>query len=207
MNHIRFSKKQIEKKSDADEKRLLLYCIDALSDIIEEGIAEKIFDFADIIHNIPDIFLGERSIDSFRKEIKAFREKYGTSYFPDIHHKIFPSFPRKAPANAIRFFHPGSDEDFRKLHPRGYWALVVCGLTALMLPVIVFLVYVLAINPAPNRWTILIGWIGAFIFGVGLFNIVAAWIHQYLGHKVTVACLLIGAALIALGLFLLYHEI
>ena len=74
-----------------------------------------------------------------------------------------------------------------------------------MLPVILYVAYTLFINPAPNEWTLMLGFAGAFIVGVGLFNIVAAWIHQYLGHFVTLFCILGGGALTALSLFLLYN--
>ena len=73
-----------------------------------------------------------------------------------------------------------------------------------MLPQIIYLVYIIAINPAPNDGTIMLGYIGSFIVGIGLFNIVAAWIHQYLGHLLTVLCLLGGTALTLLSLHLLY---
>ena len=45
---------------------------------------------------------------------------------------------------------------------------------------------------------------GCFIVGIGLFNIVAAWIGQYLGHWVTLGCLLLGGALIAISCTIIY---
>lgn len=38
--------------------------------------------------------------------------------------------------------------------------------------------------------------------GVGLFNIVAAWIDQYLGHMLTILSLGIGAAFVAISCLL-----
>ena len=43
--------------------------------------------------------------------------------------------------------------------------------------------------------------IGAIIMGIGFFNIVAAIIHQYLGHKVTFICIFGGLAIIAISAF------
>mgnify|MGYP006992116207 FL=1 len=70
---------------------------------------------------------------------------------------------------------------------------------------VIYLTYTLAINPAPNEWTLILGQAGTFIIGIGLFNIVAAWIHQYLGHFLTFICIFGGGVLTALSLFLLYN--
>lgn len=58
----------------------LIYCIDRLFDVVDEGNREKTYDFADTIHNIPEICLGKRDFKSFKREIKAFRRKYGSGY-------------------------------------------------------------------------------------------------------------------------------
>jgi hypothetical protein len=50
----------------------------------------------------------------------------------------------------------------------------------------------------------ILGLIGSFTVGIGLFNIVAAWIHQYLGHLLTAICLLGGTALTLFSMYLLY---
>jgi len=42
--------------------------------------------------------------------------------------------------------------------------------------------------------------IGSFAAGVGLRSIIAAWVKQYPGHIYTAACLLVGAAMMAVGI-------
>ena len=200
---VRKARKQINMHSTAIEKSVLLYCIDTLFEILDEGDPEKIYDFADAIHNIPDIYMQKRNLYSFRAEVKAFQKKYGKHYFPFIN-KVRPHFTKKAPKNKWEYFSRASDENFKILHPVGYKLLCVIGIVALMLPQIMYLIYVIAINPAPNEWTIMLGYIGAFAVGIGLFNIVAAWIHQYFGHLLTAVCLLGGTALIWLSMYLLY---
>jgi len=75
-----------------------------------------------------------------------------------------------------------------------------------MLPVIIYIAYTCYINPVdPEDWRICLGFVGTFIIGIGFFNIVAAWIHQYLGHFLTIFCFLGGSALTAISLFLLYN--
>lgn len=66
---------------DRKTQKILRYCIYTLLDIINEGDREKIYAFADTIHNIPEIGLGKRDFKSFKPEIKAFRKKYGGGYF------------------------------------------------------------------------------------------------------------------------------
>ena len=76
------SRQKIYSHSTPSEKKVLLYCIDTLFDIINEGDREKIIDFTDAIHNIPEIYMQKRNLNSFRKEFKAFQKKYGKQYFP-----------------------------------------------------------------------------------------------------------------------------
>ena len=213
LGDLRFFRKQIEKKSSKKERQILLYCVDTMLCIVKEGDRQKLYDFADTVHNIPEIFLGERNFYSFRKEFSAFREKYGKDYFSDLN-KIYPYFTPKAPKNALAFFSPESDEDFKKQHPTGYWILVICGIIALILPLIFLLVYLLIFERehgrAANGWVVP-AIIGCFVMGIGLFNIVAAFIHQYLGHKLTIGCLLGGGGIVFLAVYMmtnpqLYNE-
>lgn len=200
---VREARKKIKMHSGASEKEILLYCIDTLFEILNEGDKQKIFDFIDAIHNIPEVYMQKRNLYSLRKELKAFQKKYGKHYFLFIN-EVKPHFTKKAPKNKWDYFSADSDEDFKRLHPLGYKCLCVIGIIALMLPQIIYFIYATAINPAPNEWPIMLGYVGTFIVGIGLFNIVAAWIHQYLGHLLTAVCLLGGTALTLFSLYLLY---
>ena len=66
---IREARKKINMHSAPAEKNILLYCIDTLFEILNEGDKQKIFDFADAIHNIPEIYMQKRNLYSFRKEL------------------------------------------------------------------------------------------------------------------------------------------
>lgn len=200
---IKEARKKINMHSVPAEKEILLYCIDTLLAVLNEGIQQKICDFVDAIYSIPEIYMQKRNLYSCRKELKAFQKKYGRHYFRFID-EVKPYFSKKAPDNKWEYFSAASDEDFKKLHPRGYSLLCVIGVAALMLPQIIYLVYCIAINPAPEEWPLALGYAGTFIIGIGLFNVVAAWIHQYLGHLLTVICLLGGAVLTLFSIYLLY---
>jgi hypothetical protein len=202
--YIRDAREKIVKHSSPYEKKILLYCIDTLFEILKENNSEKIFDFAHAIHDIPQIYAQERNLFSFRRELKTFQKKYGKEYFAFID-QVEPYFSKKAPKNKREFFSRKSDEEFKQLHPIGYWFLVAIGITVLMLPEAVYISYITFLNPPQNDSIIvLLGLAGSFTIGIGFFNIVAAWIHQYLGHLLTIICFIGGLALTLISIGLLH---
>ena len=102
------------------------------------------------------------------------------------------------PENFLEYFMPDSDDDFKEEHPRLYPLLVILGCVAFIAPL---LTYCFWIGEA-NLWALL-GAFGAFIVGIGLFNIVGAILHQYLGHIVTLGCFLLGGVMIWVSLLLI----
>ncbi len=116
---------------------------------------------------------------------------------------VKPKFNRRMQKNAATFFDPASDDDFKKAHPIGYGFLVTIGIIALMLPLAVYL-WLTKVYNAPNSGWMMLGLVGCFTMGVGLFNVVAAWIHQYLGHWVTIGCLLVGGFMTAASICLMF---
>ena len=63
---------------------VLVYCIKTLFEISDENNRMKMYDFADTIHNMPEIYLGKRTYDSFLYEITSFCDAYGDSYFKGL---------------------------------------------------------------------------------------------------------------------------
>ena len=57
-----------------------------------------------------------------------------------------PNMHIMAPKNKWEFFSPESDEEFKKLHPIGYKILVAAGIIALMLPQIIYLIYLTSLS-------------------------------------------------------------
>lgn len=102
------------------------------------------------------------------------------------------------PEGASSYFFASSDYDFKEKHPIGYGFLVLLGIVALLLPVVLYLVFVIPYN-INSAW-IMLGWVGAFIVGIGLFNFVAIIIKQYLGHLVSILSFVIGGILIWISL-------
>lgn len=102
------------------------------------------------------------------------------------------------PKGSSAYFSAASDYDFQRRHPVGYFFLVLLGITALMLPVALYMIFTLS-NGVNSPW-LMLGWVGAFIAGIGLFNFVAIIIKQYLGHIVSIVCFAIGGILIWISL-------
>ena len=117
-----------------------------------------------------------------------------------------PKFNKKAPKAWLRFFTPASDAAFKRAHPIGYVILVIVGIIAFVLPMILYNIIVIELWDAPNSAWIVLGLLGCMIMGVGLFNIVAAWIGQYLGHTVTWITLLGGAAMVGASILLMFNR-
>lgn len=112
--------------------------------------------------------------------------------------KVRPRFYWKAPEQTVGFwFMPESDIEFAAAHPALYSFLAIMGFVALFLPVLIYAFIAYGVLPAikDSGWDLL-GLFGAFVFGAGLMNIVAAWMHQYLGHMVTIICLLLGSLMV-----------
>ena len=200
-----FFRSQLEKKGRRRERKILLYCLNTLSDLMKENRRQKIYDFLDVICDMPDIFLGKRNFYSFRQEISSFRNKYGREYFSffDI---ITPAFTKNAPKNFFEFFSRESDKDFKKQHPVGYVILCIVGVLAFILPMICLTFSIEVLPDESIGYAFFIpAMLGCIVMGVGLFNIVAAFIHQYLGHALTAICLLGGGAVVAFSVVMMVN--
>jgi len=120
------------------------------------------------------------------------------------HPKSQSRFYWSVPRHATSYFDMGSDRAFQRKHPYAYGFLVFLAMIALVGPGFVLLIYTSVINPAPNSAWLILGGLGAFIFGIGLFNFVAAILKQYLGHWLSIICFLIGTLLVAISVAKLY---
>lgn len=102
----------------------------------------------------------------------------------------------KPPENYKNFFYASSDYDFQKEHPTGYFFLVMLGIVALLAPASIFCILVQMYTD--SAW-VLLGILGGFIFGIGLFNLVAIIIKQYLGRLVSILSFVIGGIIMLIS--------
>ncbi|MBQ2675893.1 MAG: hypothetical protein IJF54_00635 [Clostridia bacterium] len=74
---------ELETEIQNNNHKILIYCIDTLLEIMNEGNRRKTFDFANAIHNMPEICMGTRDIDSFKPEINYYNCKNEEQRFSD----------------------------------------------------------------------------------------------------------------------------
>lgn len=102
------------------------------------------------------------------------------------------------PKGSSTYFFASSDYEFQSKHPIGYFFLVLLGIVALLLPVALYLMLILPYD-INSPW-IMLGWVGGFVIGIGLFNFVAIIIKQYFGHIVSILSFIIGGILVWISL-------
>lgn len=119
--------------------------------------------------------------------------------------KVRPVFYWKPPEKEdVKFwFTPLSDAEFQMRHPVLYVFFVIIGIAALMLPATLFYFVICNIFGAEINKEAILGLLGGVVMGIGLFNIVAAWLHQYLGHVLTIICFSVGIVMMAVSCFLI----
>ncbi len=122
---------------------------------------------------------------------------------------IKPKLNKRLPHDWMNYFDLNSDKKFRKEHPILYPFLVVLGITAFLSPMVpwVFVLSAIGINldSSVTHEVVLasVGMIGCFAIGTGLFNLVASFLNQYLGHKFTLISIGAGLCIWALVIIIL----
>lgn len=89
------------------------------------------------------------------------------------------------------FFLSSSDDAYKEKHPIKYGFIVALGITALVGPMIMYFIMLECMGVGSNV-PVGLGFVGAFIIGIGLFNFVAIILNQYLGHLVSIISFLVG---------------
>ena len=191
LGDLRFSRKQIVKHAKRRSKKILVYAIDTLFEMIEEGNREKIFDFIDLIHNMPEIALKKRTFRSFRSEINAFNNKYEEFCFSDI--------------NTIHI--QISKEMFQKTvnwSKMGIWAILIGGIAAFLLPLILSIIYIGRLTDGRDFSGFgILALLAALSVSVGLANIFFTLAFQYHGRKFSIITLSVGGSALAFSFFMI----
>lgn len=203
ISELRRAKHELVENGSRWERDILFYSLETLFKILDENDKTKVRDFVFAIMHAPEIFMGTRNMFSLQYNIRGFRYKYGEQYFPFIT-RLKPFFRTRAPKNALQYFSRHSDTDFKMLHPTMYPIISLIGVLLLFLPTVLLfasLIYLKLLSE--DSWQVIIGLVGSFMIGVGLFNIVSAWLHQHLGHFLTVISLFVGGCIVGLSFLLL----
>lgn len=83
----------VEHLSEGIQKELLIYCFINLSEMIEKSNYQMAEDFADAVHNLPEVFIKPYDLKQYWKTyIKPLNIRYKQKYFEQFK----PFFKRKA---------------------------------------------------------------------------------------------------------------
>ena len=192
LGDLRFTRKQIAKHAKRRPKKILIYAIDTLFEMIEEGNRKKIRDFTDLIHNMPEIALKKRSFRSFVREISAFNHKYEEFCFGDI--------------NTIHI--QISKETIQKILKSSkvnFWAMFIGGIAAFIPPWIFYAVYILGrlTDGRDDSGFSILGFLATLTVSIGLANIFFSLVFQYHGRKFSIITLSVGGFALALSSYMI----
>jgi hypothetical protein len=146
----------------------------------------------------------------WRKHILPLREKHEIAFFAEEEQAFLggknqrlvlsPSFAPRA--QDAKYYDEDTDGEMLEAHPCLYVLFAVLGLCLLVGSLVGYGVLVGSVLALSGAWVIL-GYFGAAAFGISLFSLAMAWIHQYMGHRLTGALAVLGFLLMALSILLL----
>lgn len=190
---------------DADD--MLLYTVKTLSHALKEKNYRLAGDVAEVgvrlcgVYTFPCISRKR----FWEKRVLPLREKHGDELFCENEERFLkekntrlalkPSF--SARLRGARYYDEDSDAEMLEAHPVLYVLFAVFGMLLFLGAIALYAVFL-----GGNGVWDLLGYLGAAVFGAGLFSLPMAFIHQYMGHKLTFSLLLLGALLTALSVLL-----
>ena len=135
------------------------------------------------------------------------REKHGISLFESeeadflsaraLPLRLSPSFGQKEG----HYYDNDADEALKVAHPVVYALFVLLGMLLFAGSIVGFgaLAGVVLSLSSP---ALILGYLAAAAFGVGLYSFAMAFVHQYMGHLLSILLVVLGSALMALSLLL-----
>ena len=145
----------------------------------------------------------------FEQYLLPLREKHEICFFeeeeqmflsaPNSRLLLRPSFDTKRKDG--HYYEEDTDEALRVAHPVYYYTIAVLGMV-LFLSCLVGYGLVMSALGLAGGWEI-VGYLGAALCGISLFSLVASFVRQYMGHRLTLGLFLGGGVLIALSVLLL----
>ena len=97
-----------------------------------------------------------------------------------------------------------SKKNKKKNKSQNYGMVGFLRVSALIIPLPVYLLFTVFLFPAPNSGFLVLGIVGSFAIGIGLMNIAGLYDDNYFGHAVTAIFLGIGSLLILVSSLIMY---
>ena len=130
-----------------------------------------------------------------------FREKHGADFYAAYEAEFLrgastalrlrPSFARAEG----RYYEDDADEGLKLAHPVLYWAFVFLGILCFFGSIVGF-GFLAGAGLSLSSPYLILGYLGAAAFGVGLYSLAMTFVRQYMGHFLTL--LLGGGGLLAM---------
>lgn len=190
-----------------DADGMLLYTARTLASALKEKDYRLAGDLAEVGSRLCGVYVFPAISRKrfWKKQVLPLREKHSDALYAEQEEGFLkekntrlafkPSFSSRM--RGARYYDEDNDAEMLEAHPVLYALFAVFGM-ALFVGAILLYALFLGGNGA---WDIL-GYLGAALFGVGLFSFSMAFIHQYMGHKLTLSLLFLGALFAALSVIL-----
>ena len=111
------------------------------------------------------------------------------------------------PKNAVAYFDPHYDDDFKAKHPVLYWLTVIAIIVCVVVGPTIYIFLTSTIQSTMTLFECIfwiVGLISSFGISIGICNLFMIVHKQYLGHYVTLLSFAIGIVGSAIGLFFLW---
>lgn len=134
-----------------------------------------------------------------------FREKHGDEFFVELEAEFLAGRPtalRLSPSFARRegrYYEDDADEALKLSHPVLYTAFTLLGVLLFLGCVVGFGLVCRFLLGISSPWLVL-GYLGAAAFGVGLYSLAMTFVRQYMGHFLTLLLTVGGLLCLTLSL-------
>lgn len=190
---------------DADE--MLLYTVTEIKDALLAKDYRMAGDLAELGTRLCGVYafpaISRKRF--FEKQIKPLRDKHGDGLFAEQEERFLkekntpvvlsPSFSTRM--RGARYYEEDGDAEMLEAHPVIYALFAVLGMLLFVGAIVLYALFL-----DGNGALDILGYLGAALVGVGLFSLSAAFVHQYMGHRLTLTLFALGALFAALSVIL-----
>ena len=190
---------------DADE--MLLYTVTLIKDALLSKDYRMAGDLAELGTRLCGVYVFPAISRKrfFEKQIKPLRDKHGDELFVDQEERFLmeknaplvlkPSFSTRM--RGARYYEEDNDAQMLEAHPVLYALFAALGMLLFVGAIVLYALFF-----DGNGALDILGYLGAAVFGTGLFSLSAAFMHQYMGHKLTLSLFAVGTLFVLLSVML-----
>ena len=202
-----FGEKEEGKPLASDADAMLLYTVSHIKDALLSKNYRLAGDLAELGARLCGVYVFPAITRKrfLQKYLLPLREKHGDELFAELlpsflkekntRLALVPSFSTRM--RGARYYEEDSDAEMLEAHPVLYALFAVFGMLLFIGAIVAYALLLDGNGPLD-----ILGFLGAAVFGVGLFSFPMAFIHQYMGHRMTFSLLGVGALFALLSVLL-----